>query len=202
MSLTGDVGTVSLGEVLHLLAATAKTGCLHIEGDRGRAQIRMHGGGLVAASIERLPADSPIEETMFELLRCRSGSYTFEPASDVTAAAQPSWDLNVVLRDAYELLAEWGELSAFVPSVDHHVILREQLDARAVTIDDRTWVALRTIGAGRTVAELAGLLLLGEIETLRRVRDLIELGVAVVREPSTRRSARGRQELVGVQTGR
>ena len=82
--LQGSLEDFSLDEVLGLVASTNKTGELRVDGDRGNGRVWLDGGALVAGSCS-IDADAPagttderpIADTIFELLRFRSGSFSF-----------------------------------------------------------------------------------------------------------------------------
>lgn len=183
MALRGDLAEFSLDEVLRSLAATVKTGCLHVEGELGRGRVWLEDGALVGAQVQGARPGMAAEEVLFELLRHERGTFAFRADEPVPSPPAVPLDLDIVLDGARELLDEWISLRAVVPSVDHHVVLRSTLEAEAVTIDSRTWSTLQAVGGGRTVVQLANLLDVGEIEGVRRVRDLLSLGVATLVTP-------------------
>jgi uncharacterized protein DUF4388 len=189
VALQGTLDTFSLPDVLRLLATTGKTGCLHLDGDRGRGRVWMDDGSLVAATADRAQENAPIDEVIFEMLRFKDGSFRFavdEPAPDGAAPA----DIEAALQRGSRLLDEWRGLEAVVPSLDHQVQMAPELTVSQVTIDGQRWEALVAIGGGRTVSELGSALGEGELGITRIVSDLVELGIAVVEKPSSRRSSR------------
>jgi len=193
LALQGTLDTFSLPDVLRLLATTAKTGRLRIDGDRGQGSVWLDGGSVVGAAADRAGDRTPTDEVVFELLRFDTGSFAFEPGQK---APQPGRSEGVedVLRRATSLLREWTELEAVVPSPAHHVSLAPDLSADEVTIDADRWRFVVAVASGRTVGELAKELELTELGVSRIVRDLVDLGVADVappgrQEPATRAEA-------------
>ena len=189
MALQGTLDTFSLPDVLRLLATTAKTGRLRIDGDRGQGSVWLDGGSVVDAAADRAVDGTPTDEVVFELLRFDSGTFAFD-ADDRAPHAGRSEGVEDVLRRATSLLSEWNELEAVVPSPAHHVALAPDLSADEVTIDADRWKTVVAVASGRTVGELAKDLGLTELGVSRVVRDLVELGVADVEAPGRSEPAR------------
>ena len=84
MALQGTLDTFGLPDVLRLLAGTRKSGRLRVTGDRATGNVWLDGGGVVAGSANSLPPQAELSMVLFDLLRCRGGSFVFEP--DMTCA--------------------------------------------------------------------------------------------------------------------
>lgn len=203
MALQGTLDTFSLPDVLRLLATTGKTGCLHVDGDRGRGSVWLEEGAVVAATADRALGEATIDEVIFEIMRFSRGSFNFAVDEQPAHDRQQPKDVETVLRTAGKLLDEWRELEAVVPSLAHRVALAPELTVDQVTIDAPRWQALVAIAGGHSIGELAQALDLGELAVSRTVSDLVELGVAVVEPPSVARtpSSSGRRST-GDATGR
>jgi Domain of unknown function (DUF4388) len=184
LALQGTLDTFSLPDVLRLLATTSKTGRLRIEGDRGQGSVWLDAGGVVDAVADRAVEGTPTDEVVFELLRFDSGSFAFD-TDDRAAGGQRPEAVEDILRRATNLLSEWSELEAVVPSLAHQVTLAADLSADEVTIDADRWRSVVAVASGRTVGELASELGLTELGVSRAVRDLVELGVVDVESPGT-----------------
>ena len=182
MALQGTLDTFALPDVLRLLAATAKTGCLQIEGDRGRGVVWVAEGRVLAANADRAQ-EAPLDEVVFELLRYSTGSFRF--AVDATAASVDGDgdDIEATLLRAMALLDEWHALEPVVPSMSHGVTLVDDLPREHVTIDAGTWRVLATVASGRSVGDLAHDLGVGELEVSRVVYGMVQLGVVSVNPP-------------------
>ena len=115
MALQGSLDTFALPDVLRLLATTAKTGRLRIEGDRGNGSVWLRDGTVMAASADRATEDAPAEEVLFELLRFDEGSFAFDMDELSPNGEQPE-DVEILLRNAGSLLSEWNELVAILLS--------------------------------------------------------------------------------------
>jgi hypothetical protein len=183
LALQGTLDTFALPDVLRLLAATAKTGCLQIEGDRGRGVVWVDEGRIVAASADRA-ADAPLDEVLFELLRYGTGSFRFAVDDGAAGVEGDGDDIEAALLRAMALLDEWHALEPVVPSMSHGVALVGELPRDHVTIDAATWRVLATVAAGRTVGDLAHDLGVGELEVSRVIFGMVQLGVVSVGAPN------------------
>ncbi len=183
MALQGTLDTFALADVLRLLATTAKTGRLRVEGDRGHGDVWLRDGTVMASSAERAIDGAPSEEIVFELLRFEVGSFDFELDEPSPNGEQPE-DVEVLLRDANALLSEWKDLEKVVPSLEHQVTLVDTLPGDDVTIAAEHWPTVVAVGTGSSVGQLASALTLGELGVTRKVRDLVELGVVSLDEPT------------------
>lgn len=180
MALQGTLEAFGLSELLQLLAATGKTGCLRIEGDGGGGEVWLRDGAVAAATSDRVSGPL-LDEVICDLLRYATGSFGFETAQDIPDVGMAE-DVDALLDRAEVLLTEWRELQAVVPSLDHRVGLVEQLpDGGPVTVSARQWPALVAIGRGCTVGDLASTLGLTELSTLRTVHDLVTSGLTTIR---------------------
>ena len=185
MALLGDLEAFPIDDVLRHLGATGRTGCIAIEGGPAEVRLWLDHGRLVATDVPWVRAGVEAAETMFELLRCPAGSFTFSTDRPELPLGREGYaqDVEVVLAGAYLLLDEWYELLTVVPSLDHHIALRPRLDSPQVVLDAPSWRTLVAVGAGKSVAQLATALDVGELESLRRTRDLLALGVATLVDP-------------------
>jgi hypothetical protein len=192
LTLQGDLDTLSITEALRLLVVTNKTGCLRVQGDRGQAILWLRDGALTAGTTDRVP-DGPFDEVVSDLLRYEAGSFVFD-VDDRAPDGEGSPAVEDLLQRARMLLAEWDELRAAVPSLDHQVVLSNDLGDGPVTITARQWPILFAVAAGCSVGELAVRLGLTELGVLRVLDDLGSLGVTRIQSPPqspARRRARG-----------
>jgi len=176
LALQGTLDTFALPDVLHLLAATKKTGCLRLDGPRGSGTAHVDGGELVAVAAAHAPLATEVPDALFELLRFDEGAFVFRP--DVAPEDKgEAMEVDAALDAATALLAEWREIESVVPSLDAYVTLRRQLDGDEVTVPAEHWRTLVAVAAGTTVRDLGAALSLAELPVSRAVRDLVDLGV-------------------------
>lgn len=182
MALQGTLDTFALADVLHLLAATQKTGCLRIEGSRGTGSVWVDAGAIVEVAAASAPHAVELPEAMFELLRFEDGSFLFE--ADVQHPSPSGrMDVDSVLDGAGTLLAEWREIEAVVPSLEFRAALARAIEGDSVTVTAAHWPALVALGGGTTIRALGEALGLGELPVSRVVRDLVSLGVVELSTP-------------------
>lgn len=181
MTLQGDLDTLSVADVLELLVATNKTGCLRVQGDRGQATLWLREGTLTAGTTDRVP-DGPFDEVVSDVLRYEGGSFVFD-VDDRAPDGPESIPFTELLQRARMLLSEWDELRAAVPSLEHEVVLADDLGGGHVTIAAHQWPALTAVAEGCSVGELAASLGLTELGVLRVLDDLGSLGVTRIQTP-------------------
>ena len=185
MALQGTLDAFPLPDVLRVLAQTGKTGHLHLEGDRGRGGVWFDDGAVVAVDADRSAKAAPIDERLFELMRFRQGVFRFTPDETLRQPVDAPHELDGILRSATRLADEWRELERVVPSLGHHVLLAPALQHEQVLLDAGSWSSLVAIGDGRTIANLAERLGLGELGVARVLSDLVELGMVVIEPPDS-----------------
>jgi hypothetical protein len=181
VALQGTLDTFALADVLRLLAATKKTGRLRVTGDRGSGSVWVDEGRVVATELAVPGAtDDGPAQTLFALLRFAAGSFTFESGA---AASRPgtAQDVEPLLGEAELLLAEWRSIEAVVPSLDAWLTLQPDLE-NDVVVDGPRWRVISAVGGGNTAGAVGDVLQVGEMETLRSVKELVELGLVTVGE--------------------
>lgn len=176
MALQGTLDTFALPDVLRLLAATRKTGRLLITGAPGTGSAWVEDGSVIGVEAEHAPHASAAVDALFELLRFKQGSFTFEADVAPTTPIEPL-DPEALVTEAEGLLSEWSEIERVVPSMDAWVTLRRTLAEPAVTIGRELWSTVVAIGGGATVRTMCDDLRLAELPMSRAVRDLSDLGL-------------------------
>jgi len=176
VALQGTLDTFALPDVLRLLAATKKTGRLHLTGGRGTGSIWAATGEVVGIDATHAPHATEPVEALFELLRFEEGSFTFD-AEATHDDPWPATDAETLISQAEALLDEWRTIEAVVPSMDGWVTLRSSLPGDEVTIDQARWNTLVAVSGGATVRRVADELCLAELPVSRAVKELVELGL-------------------------
>lgn len=182
MALQGTIETFALPDVLRLLASSKKTGRLRVSGSRGSGSVWVESGGIVASDATGAPHAASHVDVVFELLRYRDGSFTFENDRHAPDPG-PSHEIDPVLVDAELQLAEWREIESVIPSVDCQVRLVSELPRADVVVDADRWRVLVAVAGGTTVSSVGEALGMGELAVSRAVRDLVESGLADVTDP-------------------
>ena len=199
MGLLGTLDKFPLSDALQLLGATRKTGRLHIEGERRHGAVWLNDGVLVEATIDhRVGGDPDLAHVVFEMLRLEEGSFNFVPHDPPPATNRPPEEIETTIARATELLDEWRQLAVAVPSLNHRVAMAPELSTPEVTLDSDRWTALVAIAARPTVLEVAQTLGLGELDIMRTINDLIDIGITVIEPPSPTTTPRtGGRTLTG-----
>jgi hypothetical protein len=199
VALQGTLDTFALADVLRLLASTKKSGRLRVTGERGSGSVWVDDGQVVATelAVPGASEDGPAH-TIFALLRFPAGSFTFEAGASAPHAGSPL-DVEPLLGQAEMLLVEWRAIEAVVPSLEAWLTLRAELDGDVV-VDAGRWRVIAAIGSGATAGTVGEVFGAGELEVLRAVKELVELGLVEVGErpagPVTAVAPRSRVEPI------
>ncbi|MDE0802365.1 MAG: DUF4388 domain-containing protein [Acidimicrobiales bacterium] len=179
MALQGTLETFSVPEVLRLLANTRKTGLLALDGDRGTGNVWLHDGSIVAAQSDN-EGSGDIDATLFDLLRFGAGDFVFEAGAVPDEPGVEEIDVEAALGRAESLLTEWHDLETVVPSLRVGVRLVQELAGDSVMITSEQWRSLAAVGSGTSAAGLGQRLELGELDTCRRIRDLVDASLVEI----------------------
>jgi hypothetical protein len=184
--LQGTLDTFGLPDVLTLLAHTAKSGRLHLAGDRGTGSIWFDAGEVVGALSTNVPLDADLADVVFELLRHERGEFAFHLGEAAPEPGPPQM-VAPLLQQASEQLDEWRQLTAVIPTMAHRITLVGELADEHVTLDREQWRTVLAVGAGTTAQELGETLGTGEVPALRRICELLDRGLVEVIDPITHR---------------
>ena len=181
MSLFGTLDTFALPDVLRLMAATSKTGRLDVDltGASGPSALWLVDGGVAGVAAPGEHPSPPSVDVLFEMLRRPEGTFSFEADGSCAIEGQVT-AVEELLAGAAELLAEWRQIEAVVPSLEARVDLRGELVAEQVTVTAEQWRLLVGVGGGTTVGALGAARSLGELAVSRAVKELVEAGLVDV----------------------
>jgi hypothetical protein len=182
VALQGTIDAFPLVDVLHLLAASRKTGRLDVDGERGRATLWVVDGQLAGGRAPGGPVDDPVQ-LVFEVLRFGEGSFLFDASG--TAPEDPVGPLGIpeVLDAARSMLEEWATIAKVLPSPQHRIRLVAEPSETPVTLTVTEWTTVVAVGDAPELSVLAGRLGTGEFEAGRRAVTLVTRGLAAVEEP-------------------
>lgn len=187
MALQGTIDAFPLTDVLQLLSSSARSGHLHLEGDRGRASLSIEAGAVVGGLGGRAGSSSAALMVM-DMLRFTEGSFVFD-APDVAEAERMVPVEPVELADCVEqaaaLLEQWQQIEAVVPSSAHRLALAEVLAEDSVVITATEWPFLVAAGRGPTVEEVGSQFGLDEFECASAIAALVGRSLLTVVEPAT-----------------
>lgn len=176
MALQGTLDTFALADLVRLLAATAKTGELAIDGDRGIGRLWFDNGDLVGGEPT---LGGGVANALFELLRFDQGSFRFEVdvAPDAERRAESALD---VLSAAETRLEAWRAIEALVPSLGVSLALRAEIDADDIVLTRDLWRRLVAVGGGTTAGGFGSTLGLDEVGAATEIKDLVDRGLIEV----------------------
>jgi uncharacterized protein DUF4388 len=197
VSLSGNLGSFSLDEVLRLLAHTTKSGALHVRDGETEGVLYLVDGRLNAAELDAVP--EPVEgrhglelrlvDAIFTLGRLPEGAFEFEPDRAAPWAGHDTIEVECVLERIRGLRSRWPAIERLIPSLDAPVALVARLRDETVTLDRETWAAVASIDGRRSVRSVA--LAMGDsaFEVAAALAPLVAAGAvaidAVEREPIT-----------------
>lgn len=178
-SLSGSLDSFPLADVLALLASTGNTGALEVTGGGSTGRLFVGDGAVVAAEAGRLRA--PVE-VVVELLGLEDGEFVFEP-DEVADHPGPPVTVPSLLSDVRARLDEWHAIEAVLPSVDHVLVLASRAPGDAVVLSAEQWRAVAAIADGGPLGLLLGRLAADDLDALRLVKGLVELGLLDIVDP-------------------
>ncbi len=181
MSLQGSIETFAVADVLRLLAATSKSGRLHVQGPSRSGTIWVDSARVLAAESPSTPHVGGSVDVLFQMLRFERGSFRFEIDKYPPEPGEPI-DIELALGEAESMLGEWRELEARVPSPEAWVTLAPSLADGRVTIDEQEWKTLVAVAGGRTVAGIGDAGEASELANYRAINRLLDLGLVTIAE--------------------
>ncbi len=177
MSLQGTLESFALPDVLVLLSSTKKTGELKVNGARGEGRVWVDKGQIVHC--QRDGKNSAPVDTVFELLRLESGTFSFDNDSEPSERDEPQL-VDLVLSDAQGRLAEWRDIEAVVPHLDAVVDMAHDAPGDDVTVNNAQWKLLVAVAGGHSVHTLMERLERSEFDTCKAVKELVEARMATI----------------------
>jgi hypothetical protein len=201
VSLTGTLDTLNLTDLFELLAATGKSGALHVRSERGLGVVYFSGGRVCGGEAgeqsgpvaDRSALLARLHDVCFELFRFEDGSFEFEGDARPAGPAAGEVDVGELLGETRRRLTEWRTILAVVPSVEVRPRLVAEPPGGTVTLDAAQWRVVTGIDGRRRVSALIRVLDGSEFEICRTLAGLVEAGLVEVDEGA---DAAGREPLV------
>jgi hypothetical protein len=186
--LQGTFDTLSLTEVLGLLAQSHKTGALWLEAGSVQGRVYLADGRCRAAESGELtgPVDDDRElatrlvDVCFSLARQPGGSFRF------AADEEPQWktrlavDVDEAVESLDKLLGEWREIQLVIPSLESRPALAALLGADSIIIDQPLWRLLVALDGARTVRDVMHHTERSVLDTCNALKELVELGAVEI----------------------
>jgi hypothetical protein len=215
MPLQGTFDVLGFADVLQLLGRRHLTGRLHVRSRTIGANLYLDEGLLIGADVGDHSTNTAndvrgrLEEICFELLETDRGSFEFVPDLVGMGAVTVSVKVETVLARARRRLEDWRQIQTVIPSLDLHPRVVSHLETDQVTLNREHWRLITAIDGRRSLRALARNLGLGEYETCRMVKSLMDDGVieldgppaALSPPPGTKIEAGARRGLAFVDDG-
>jgi hypothetical protein len=189
--LQGTFETLTLTEVLGLLARSTKRGALLLEAGPATGVLHVTDGRCFAAeSSEQRGAVEHAPELLvrlvdvcFAVARHEGGSFRF------VADEQPDWscsepvDLEVAIEELDRLLEEWHHIQEVIPSLEYRVRLSDELAVDELPVDRERWKLLVAIDGRRTVRDLVQRTSRPVLDVCHALMALADAGAVGIVEP-------------------
>ncbi|HEX5614058.1 MAG TPA: DUF4388 domain-containing protein [Acidimicrobiia bacterium] len=208
--LQGTFETLTLTELLTTLAAAAKTGVLELEAPDADARIYLVDGRCVAVEAEQL--SGPLEradaltarltEACFAVARHDDGTFRFIAEALAPWTVDDPVELATAVVAVDELVEQWDQLRAVIPSLDAHPRLQSEI-AEPLTLAPSEWELVVAIDGRRSVRDVVDRSRGSVLDVCRAIAALVEHGAIEIDPPRPRtplevETARSRAALEAV----
>jgi hypothetical protein len=185
--LQGTFDTLSLTEVLGLLAQSRKSGALWLEAESVHGRVYLDGGRCCAAESDEvnapLEADDALGQRLvdvcFSVARHGGGSFKFVADDEAPWKASP-----VEVDDAVDrlagLLEEWREIQAVIPSLEVRPVLAPELGTDTIIVDQARWRLLVTLDGRRSVRDVMHATQRSVLDICNALKELVEEGAVEI----------------------
>jgi Domain of unknown function (DUF4388) len=185
--LQGTLETLSLPELLGLLAQSRKTGALWLDAANSSAVVYIADGRCCAA--ESSDAGEPLGDAhalltrvvdiCFAIERADDGSFRFGP-EDPPWACPETVDLEVAIDDVSRLVEEWREIQAVIPSLECRIRLADDLGVEELTLDRERWQLVVALDGRRNVRDLVRKTNRPVLDVCHAILAFVDAGAVVV----------------------
>ncbi len=182
--LQGTFETLSLPEVLGLLASARKSGALWLEAGPMSGVVHVEDGHCraVETTERRGPVDDGhalldrLVEVCFDVVRFERGSFKFGADEPAPWRCPEPVELSDALVEVERLLKQWREVVRVIPSLDCRPRLLDALVVDQLVIDRERWSLLVGLDGRRTVRDLVERLGRPALEVCHTLLELVETG--------------------------
>ncbi|MGH9040655.1 MAG: DUF4388 domain-containing protein [Acidimicrobiia bacterium] len=191
MSLIGTVDTLPLSDLFQVLAASGKTGALHVRSEQGLGIVYFADGLLCAGEAGHRcgpVADRPalvarLFDVCFELFRFDEAAFEFDAEGRPTWPAPDTVEVPEVLAETERRLAVWAEIKLKVPSLEARPRLIADCPPGGVQLDPDQWRMVAAVDGRRRVTALIRMLDGSDFEMCRRLAGLVDAGLVALDAP-------------------
>jgi len=193
MSLAGTFDGDDFAEVVELLSRRACTGRFVVRAPSLHSTIHLREGQAVGVDVVvaglrdgRRDVRADLEEVFLAAIRSARGAFEFQPAESLIEAGGAAYSLPSVLAAARTRLAEWQQIERVVPSLSCIPLLREEIEAPQITLDQSQWRVLASIDGRRSASAISRRLSLEPLALCRVLVGLVSAGVVEIRGSDAR----------------
>jgi hypothetical protein len=189
--LQGTFETLSLPEVLGLLASARKSGALWLEAGPMSGVVHVEDGHCRA--VETAERGDPVDhahalldrlvEVCFTIVRFESGTFKFGADEPAPWRCPEPVELSDALVEVERLLKQWREVVRVIPSLDCRPRLLDALVVDELVLDRERWSLLVALDGRRTVRELVERVRHPVLEVCHALLELVEAGAVGIVDP-------------------
>jgi hypothetical protein len=194
--LQGTFETLSLPEVLGLLASARKSGALWLEIGSMPSVVHVEDGHCRA--VETTDRQGPVDhgselldrlvEVCFNVVRVESGSFRFAAEEPAPWRCPEPVELSDALVEVERLVKQWREVVRVIPSLDCRPRLLDALVVDEVVFDRERWSLLVALDGRRTVRNVVEHAGLPALDVCHTLLELVEAGAVGILEPDAVRA--------------
>jgi hypothetical protein len=193
--LQGTFETLSLPEVLGLLASARKTGALSLESGPVSGVVHVEDGHCraVETAQQRGPVDhSPdllerLVEVCFGVVRLERGTFRFAADEPAPWRCPEPVELSDALLEVERLLKQWREVVRVIPSLDCRPRLLDALVVEELVLDRALWTLLVALDGRRTVRAVVERVGRPVLEVCHSLLELVDAGAVGILDPDVPR---------------
>ena len=199
--LQGTFETLSLPEVLGLLASVRKSGALWLDAGPISGVAHLQDGHCHAA--EAAEQGGPVEDgpelltrlvdLCFAVMCQETGSFRFAADDPAPWSCGEPVELSDAMVEVDRLLKQWREILRVIPSLECRPQLLDALEVDELVIDRERWALLVAVDGRRTVRELVQRTNRPVIELCQSLLELVDAGAVGVIDPAAARVPRSRR---------
>lgn len=176
MSLRGSLETISLPEVLRLLARSGETGVLNVSGEGVAGSVFLEAGLVVGA---HNALTKQVIDVVLDLSRLEAGEFSLDKGP-----VPPTGDVPLTVEDLLTgvagRLAVWQDLAATIPSIDSVPSLAEAVPGARVELNSDQWRLIRAVARAASVQDVINYLDMDGMECLMGIKDLVDMGLVEI----------------------
>jgi len=191
--LQGTFETLSLPEVLGLLASARKSGALLLEAGPMSAVVHVEDGHCRA--VETLDRRDPVDDghalldrlvdVCCNAVRAESGAFKFAADEPAPWRCPEPVELSDALVEVERLLKQWREVERVIPTLDCRPRLLDALVVDELVLDRARWSLLVALDGRRTVRDLVERVGHPVLEVCHTVLELVEAGAVGILDAET-----------------